>query len=127
MFYNAVYNLVIGAAYYAMPVALLMSAKARSSVADLGWRDPMIKVLVLFGAFILSCGTGHFVDAWYDYAGECAALTTMKQVCNASTALWSVLTCVVIAPNLRSYLHAISRVIDMARLEDRIARLEDRK
>ncbi len=46
---------VIGIAYYSIPIMLVYFAQKRQDV-------PFQKVFLLFGAFIIACGTGHFMD-----------------------------------------------------------------
>lgn len=48
---------VIGLAYYSIPITLVYFAKKRQDV-------PFNGVFLLFGAFIIACGTGHFMDVW---------------------------------------------------------------
>ncbi len=48
---------VIGLAYYSIPITLVYFVKKRQDV-------PFNKVFLLFGAFIIACGTGHFMDVW---------------------------------------------------------------
>ena len=48
---------IIGLAYYSIPIMLVYFAQKRQDV-------PFQGVFLLFGAFIVSCGTGHLVDVW---------------------------------------------------------------
>jgi PAS domain S-box-containing protein len=48
---------VIGLAYYSIPITLVYFVKKRQDV-------PFNGVFLLFGAFIIACGTGHFMDVW---------------------------------------------------------------
>ncbi|MGC1396287.1 MAG: PAS domain S-box protein, partial [Coleofasciculaceae cyanobacterium] len=48
---------IIGLAYYSIPITLVYFAKKRQDV-------PFNGVFLLFGAFIIACGTGHFMDVW---------------------------------------------------------------
>ena len=118
---------LIGIAYYGLPVGILLSAKARARVASRVLRDPQSQVLLLFSAFILSCGSGHFIDAFYTFHGECAATTGIKQFCNTSTAVLSLLTLAVLAPHWRAYAMAMTRPLDLLNLEQRLAVLEKPK
>jgi len=54
---HAVSDTVIGLSYYVIPVALIYFSRKRRDVA-FGW------VLWMFGAFILACGTSHFLEIW---------------------------------------------------------------
>ncbi len=58
---HAVSDAAIGLAYFTIPIALLIVARHRR---DLVFRP----LFVLFAAFILLCGTGHWFDVltlWY--------------------------------------------------------------
>jgi PAS domain S-box-containing protein len=48
---------IIGLAYYSIPITLVYFAKKRQDI-------PFQGVFLLFGAFIIACGTGHFMDVW---------------------------------------------------------------
>lgn len=48
---------VIGLTYYSIPITLVYFVKKRQDV-------PFNGVFLLFGAFIIACGTGHFMDVW---------------------------------------------------------------
>lgn len=50
-------DLIIGLAYYSIPITLVYFVKKRQDV-------PFNGVFLLFGAFIIACGTGHFMDVW---------------------------------------------------------------
>ncbi|MFB2983105.1 GAF domain-containing protein [Microseira sp. BLCC-F43] len=54
---HVVSDLLIAIAYFSIPVMLVYFVHKRSDV-------PFLKVFVLFGAFILACGTGHLLDIW---------------------------------------------------------------
>jgi signal transduction histidine kinase len=69
-------DLGIWAAYFAIPIILLIFASKRPDV-------PFRKVFLLFGAFILACGTTHFLEAvifWqpvYRFAGLVKLVTAI--------------------------------------------------
>ena len=54
---HAVSDFVIAIAYFSIPVMLFYFIRKRSDV-------PFLNVFVLFGAFILLCGTGHLLEIW---------------------------------------------------------------
>ena len=86
---EAVSDLLIAAAYFAIPAALLVFLRRR---ADLAFRP----VFALFAAFILACGATHVLGAitlwvplyWLD--GGLKALTAVLSVATAA-ALWPLL------------------------------------
>jgi PAS domain S-box-containing protein len=82
-------DLAIGLAYYSIPIALVVFLVRRRSVEFTG-------LIALFAAFIISCGTTHFLSIWTlwhpDYAAEGLA--------KALTAVISVVTAVLIWPML---------------------------
>jgi len=54
---HVVSNVVIGIAYFSIPALLVYFVKKRQDV-------PFSGIFMLFGAFIILCGTGHFLDVW---------------------------------------------------------------
>ena len=50
-------DLVIALAYYSIPMMLVYFVQKRRDV-------PFNGVFLLFGAFIIACGTGHLIDIW---------------------------------------------------------------
>ena len=54
---HVVSDLLIALAYFSIPTMLIYFVHKRSDV-------PFQQVFVLFGAFILACGTGHLLDIW---------------------------------------------------------------
>ncbi|HAX79846.1 MAG TPA: histidine kinase [Cyanobacteria bacterium UBA11372] len=54
---HVVSDLLIAIAYFSIPAMLVYFVHKRSDV-------PFLQVFVLFGAFILACGTGHLLDIW---------------------------------------------------------------
>jgi hypothetical protein len=69
-------DLAIFGAYVAIPIMLVVFARRRNDV-------PFLPVFWLFGAFILSCGVGHLVEAtifwhpWYRLSGVVKAVTAI--------------------------------------------------
>jgi len=79
-------DIVIGLSYYAIPVALGYFVWKRSDI-DFGW------IFWMFAAFILACGTTHFVEVWtlwhpdYGIQGLIKAVTAAISSMTAA-ALW---------------------------------------
>ena len=73
---HIVSDLAIFGAYVAIPCVLLYFIRKRRDV-------PFTKLFVLFGLFILSCGTGHLIEAtifwfpWYRFSGVSKAFTAV--------------------------------------------------
>ncbi|HEV2675888.1 MAG TPA: PAS domain S-box protein [Aliidongia sp.] len=83
-------DLAIGAAYYSIPVALLLFLARRQSVEFTG-------LIGLFAAFIIACGTTHFFSVWNLWHADYAA----EGLAKALTAAISVVTAILIWPMLR--------------------------
>ena len=79
-------NLLIGLAYYSIPVTLLYFLRRQKNL-KFNW------IFMMFGAFIFACGTGHFLnilDIWkpaYQFDALLMALTALISVATAA-ALW---------------------------------------
>lgn len=54
---HIVSDALVGISYFSIPAMLLYFVRKRSDI-------PFSKVFILFGAFIVLCGTGHFLDIW---------------------------------------------------------------
>ena len=54
---HAVADAIIGVSYYSIPLALAYFVSHRTDIA-FGW------IFWMFAAFILACGTTHFMDFW---------------------------------------------------------------
>src|SRR4028118_889395 len=54
---HVVSDSVIALAYYSIPMMLVYFVQKRRDV-------PFNRVFLLFGAFIIACGTGHLMDVW---------------------------------------------------------------
>lgn len=73
---------LIGIAYYSIPVTLLYFVQKRKDI-------PFKEIFLLFGAFIVSCGTTHFMSIWtlwhpaYWSSGVLKAVTAMISVYTA--------------------------------------------
>lgn len=80
---------LIGLSYFSMPVALVYFARRRSDF-ELSW------LLVLFGIFILACGTTHFFSIWtlwhpdYVLDGLIKAITAVASIPTAIL-LWTIM------------------------------------
>ncbi|WP_414549022.1 GAF domain-containing protein [Anabaena sp. CCY 0017] len=67
---------LIAIAYFSIPVMLIYFVRKRDDI-------PFSKVFVLFGAFIILCGTGHLLDIWtlwhpdYWLSGMVRAMTAL--------------------------------------------------
>lgn len=76
-------DLLIAIAYYSIPLMLLYFVTKRSDV-------PFSKVFVMFGAFIVLCGTGHLLEIWtlwhptYWLFGAEKAMTALVSVYTAT-------------------------------------------
>ncbi len=72
----------IALAYYSIPFLLIYFISKRQDV-------PFNGVFILFGAFIIACGTGHLIDIWtlwhpdYWVAGSLKALTAIISIYTA--------------------------------------------
>ena len=77
----------IALAYYSIPLILIYFISKRKDV-------PFNGVFLLFGAFILACGTGHLMDIWtlwhpdYWIAGGLKAFTAMISIYTAFTLIY---------------------------------------
>ncbi|RAM52688.1 MAG: hybrid sensor histidine kinase/response regulator [Hapalosiphonaceae cyanobacterium JJU2] len=77
----------IGVAYYSIPLSLLYFISKRKDV-------PFNGVFLLFSAFIVACGTGHFMDIWtlwhpdYWIAGTLKAITAIISIYTAFTLVY---------------------------------------
>ena len=78
---------LIALSYYSIPLTLLFFVRKREDL-------PFNWVFLLFGAFIISCGTGHILDIWTLWNPDYWVSGTIK----AFTAIISVLTAVELYP-----------------------------
>jgi len=78
---------LIALAYYSIPVALLVFVRRRKDL-QFGW------MFVLFGVFILACGTTHLMGIWTLSHPDYLAAGILKAV----TAVTSVITAVILWP-----------------------------
>lgn len=82
-------DLLIAAAYYSIPLALLMLWRKRSSL-EYGW------IFKLFALFILACGTTHLLAVWNIWNGN----YYLEGIIKFLTALVSVVTAILLWPLL---------------------------
>jgi len=57
VFLNVAGDAMIGLSYYSIPITIIDFVRRRKDL-------PFNWIFMLFGAFILSCGTGHLADIW---------------------------------------------------------------
>lgn len=84
---HLVSDLTIALAYYSIPVLLVYFVQKRRDV-------PFHRIFLLFGAFIIACGTGHLMDIWTLWH----PVYWLSGFLKASTALISFYTAVVLLP-----------------------------
>jgi hypothetical protein len=86
---------VIALAYYSIPMMLIYFAHKRRDV-------PFHRVFLLFGAFILACGTSHLMEVWTLWH----PVYWLSGILKAITALISIYTALVLCPLLPKALDA---------------------
>jgi PAS domain S-box-containing protein len=75
---------LIAIAYYSIPLTLLYFVRKRQDL-------PFNRIFILFGAFIVACGTTHIMDVWtlwyptYWLSGSIKAVTALVSVYTAMT------------------------------------------
>lgn len=75
-------DVLIGLAYYSIPITLVYFVRKRQDL-------PFNSIFLLFGAFIVACGTTHFLEVWtlwhptYWLAGFIKAITAVVSVYTA--------------------------------------------
>lgn len=84
---NVVSDLFIAFAYFSIPACLIYFVRRRSDV-------PFANIFVLFGAFIISCGTTHLLEVWTLWHPAYWVLAGVKLL----TALVSIYTVIEIIP-----------------------------
>ncbi|MBI3710786.1 MAG: PAS domain S-box protein, partial [Proteobacteria bacterium] len=103
---HAISDSLIAAAYYSIPIALIYFVMKRKDV-EFRW------MFLLFGAFILACGTTHVLAVWtlwhHDYVADGAvkALTAAASLGTAA-ALWRVMPTALAIPG-RQQLETMNR------------------
>jgi len=110
---NVVSDLLIAAAYFAIPVILFWFLRKRRDI-PFGW------ILGLFGVFIVACGTTHAMEVWNLWHAQYWLAGVVKAV----TAVASVGTAVVLTQAIPRLLH-VPNLSDWAKsntdLETRVA------
>lgn len=77
-------DVLIGLSYYSIPITLVYFIRKRKDI-------PFQNIFLLFGAFIISCGTTHIMEVWtlwhpnYWFAGALKALTALISFYTALT------------------------------------------
>lgn len=112
---------IIALAYFTIPVWLAFSARARKLAIR---ANGQTWIIILFVAFIFSCGFGHQIDAYYEWHGLCAAFSPFKTYWNWATAVLSMITAILIVPRSIDYMEAFSAPVDVMKLQQRITELE---
>ncbi|HEY9605749.1 MAG TPA: ATP-binding protein [Allocoleopsis sp.] len=84
---NIISDCAIALAYYSIPILLVYFVSKRHDL-------PFHKIFLLFGAFIVSCGTGHVMDVWTLWHPD----YWLSSVVKAITALISVYTALELLP-----------------------------
>jgi PAS domain S-box-containing protein len=129
---HVVSDLLIGFAYFSIPIALIVFARRRRDL-------PFPWIFLLFGLFIVSCGATHFLAVWtlwtpqYWLDGVVKAVTAMASVPTAVAtalliprALALPSTADLQAANARLATENVERVRAETALRDAQARLEER-
>lgn len=104
---------LIALSYLAIPVALLHFVRRRRDI-PFGWLG------LLFGAFIIACGTTHMMDVWtiwdpvYWYSGTLKAFTALVSVATAAALIHLMPTLLALpsAAQLRSANEALQREVE---------------
>jgi signal transduction histidine kinase len=86
---NIVSDCAIALAYYSIPILLVYFVYKRRDL-------PFDKIFLLFGAFIISCGTGHVMDVWTVWHPDYWLSSFIKAI----TALVSIYTALELVPLL---------------------------
>ena len=86
---TVVSDVMIALSYFSIPLALVYFARKREDL-------PFSWMFLLFGLFILACGTGHVFDVWNTWNGDYGAESIVKAVTAAASigtaiALWPLL------------------------------------
>jgi signal transduction histidine kinase/CheY-like chemotaxis protein len=101
---SVVSDVVIAISYFSIPVTLVYFARKR---ADL----PFSWVFLLFGVFILACGTGHVFEVWNTWNGAYGGQAVVKVITAAASigtaaALWPLLPRALALPSPRQLAEA---------------------
>ena len=91
---NVISDLIITAAYYAIPVLLFIFVRKRKDIT-FNW------IVAAFAVFILACGTTHLLGVWTVWH----ATYRLDGVVKAITAAASITTALILAPMLPKLVH----------------------
>ncbi|MBF0559927.1 MAG: PAS domain S-box protein [Nitrospirae bacterium] len=86
---HVISDILTGIAYYSIPIAMFYFAYKRRDL-------PFLKTFILFGVFILACGTTHFLAAYTVYVPA----YWQQGIVKAITAVVSVLSAILFIPML---------------------------
>lgn len=111
---HVVSDSLIGLAYYSIPVILICFVKKREDL-------PFPRVFCLFGAFIIACGTTHFMEVWTLWNPD-YWLSGIIKVITAIVSLYTALELIPIIPQALALpspakLEAINRELEKEILE----------
>jgi PAS domain S-box-containing protein len=101
---HVISDVLIAASYFAIPVVLLWLARKRRDI-------PFSWLFLLFGAFIVACGTTHLMEVWnlwhaqYWLAGAVKALTAVASL-GTAVVLARTIPQLVRVPNLTEWVKA---------------------
>ncbi|MFN6513774.1 MAG: ATP-binding protein [Nostoc sp. CreGUA01] len=117
----------IAFAYYSIPFLLIYFISKRQDV-------PFNRIFVLFGAFIVACGTGHLIDIWtlwypYYWISGCLKAVTAIISIYAAFALASLMPQALMLPS-PAQLEAINRtlsteIVERKRIEQELRKAEE--
>lgn len=115
---DVVSDLIIGASYFSIPVALWVFAQKRKDL-------PYKSMFVLFGVFVIACGSTHLVDVWniwHTAYWADAGLTTVTALASAATAvmLWRLMPLALSIPSRAELENANSRLLDEVSQRERV-------
>lgn len=120
---HVISDILIATAYYSIPAALIVFVIKKKTL-------PFNWIFMMFGAFILLCGTTHLLDVWttwnaqYKLEGLVKALTAIVSVITA-IALWKLIPKALALPTTKELESANSALQQLSqRLESRNAELQ---
>ncbi len=91
---------IIAASYFAIPVGLAWTARARAFRLSK-------RILYLAAAFIVLCGAGHGRHAWLEWHGRCASFDLATSWMNLATASASILFVAAVIPHIGLFIAAV--------------------
>jgi signal transduction histidine kinase/CheY-like chemotaxis protein len=119
---------LIALSYFSIPLALVTFTRRREDL-------PFSWIFLLFGLFILACGTGHVLDVWNTWHGNYGAESIVKAVTAAASigtaaALWPLLPRVMALPSpaqLQAANDALQREVETRRAAEEAQRDQARE